>query len=195
VSHHATRLALVAALLGTLPACDPSTPGATGSAAPVPRKVPGAPSADPAVLAEVVGRLPSALPPVGPSALTSASGAPSVWPLPSADVGAADVALQPETKLSSASTERALRASLYAELVLRCRAPDGAALPPDAVTLEFRVAPDGHIDRGSASAVAADPRHADAARCMLRVLRTSDARVPTARGHTMLVRATVPSVD
>jgi hypothetical protein len=103
--------------------------------------------------------------------------------------------VKPPTKLSSASTERAMRASLYAELVLRCRAPDSAVLPPDAVTISFKVRADGQIDRGSATSIAASPEHADAARCMLRVLKTSDVRIPASRWHATDVTVTVPSVD
>jgi hypothetical protein len=159
-----------------------------------------APSADPAVLQEVTLRVPSALPPTSPTGTlvgTDSGFAGTAAPLPiAAPTGAvAEVAIPATTKLSSASTERALRASLYAELVLRCRAPGGEVLPPDAVTLEFRVRPDGQIDRGSATSTAASAEHADAARCMLRVLKTSDVRIPASRGHTSLVRATVPSVD
>lgn len=176
-----------------------AAPSATSSA-PRATQAPAPPSGDPAVLREVVARLPSALPPTSPTGTlvgrdTGLPGTAQPLPIVAASGALADVALEAPTKLSSASTERALRASLYAELVLRCRAPDGAVLPPDAVTLEFRVRPDGQIDRGSATSTAALPEHADAARCMLRVLKTSDARVPASRGQTSLVRATVPSVD
>jgi hypothetical protein len=181
--------------------CGSSEPGPSGaSSAPSATAAVIPPSADPAVLREIVARVPSALPPTSPTGTlvgTDSGLGGTAEPLPIALPSGvpAELSLEPPTKLSSASTERALRASLYAELVLRCRAPDGAVLPPDAVTIQFTVRPDGQIDRGSATSTAASPEHADAARCMLRVLKTSDVRIPASRGHTSLVRATVPSVD
>lgn len=190
-------LGVVLGLVG----CSSSDPAPSASSAAAPAAQASAlASADPAVLREIVARLPSALPPTSPSgtlvgADAGRAGAAAPIPIAPPSGAVADVALEAPTKLSSASTERALRASLYAELVLRCRAPDGSVLPPDAVTLEFRVRPDGQIDRGSATSTAASTEHAEAARCMLRVLKTSDVRIPASRGHTSLVRATVPSVD
>jgi len=101
-----------------------------------------------------------------------------------------------QPSLSSAGIERALRAGLYHELVQRCRAPDGALLPPEVIKLQFTVAADGTIAPSTIVATAASLEHRDAASCMRRALGAVSFRGPSsARGQTTDVTALVPSVD
>lgn len=98
--------------------------------------------------------------------------------------------------LSSAGIERALRASLYYELVQRCRGPGGNLLPAEAIKLQFTVAADGTIAPSTIAVTAEAPEHRDAASCMRRTLSAVSFRGPSsARGQTTDVTALVPSVD
>jgi len=94
------------------------------------------------------------------------------------------------------AAERTARAQFYYPLVTRCRDTDGQILPPDAITLRFRVDEDGNIVPSSISAIAADERHESAANCMRRELSAVAFRGPAAfRGSPTSLRATIPSVD
>lgn len=98
--------------------------------------------------------------------------------------------------LSSAGIERALRAELYWILVHRCRDPDGKILPPDAITVEFRIEADGRISPSSIVAQTREPRFEEAADCMRREIAAATFSGPAAAlGATTLVTATIPSVD
>lgn len=98
--------------------------------------------------------------------------------------------------IPSPAVERAARAQLYHPLVMRCRDADGKILPPDAVTLRFKIDTDGYIVPTSISAVAADSKHEAAAACMRRELSAAAFQAPaSARGVAAMVNATVPSVD
>lgn len=98
--------------------------------------------------------------------------------------------------LPAHAAERLSRAQVYHPLVMRCRDADGRILPPDAITLRFRVDEDGNIVASSISAVPADPRHEAAANCMRRELSAVAFRGPAAfRGTPTSLRATIPSVD
>lgn len=101
-----------------------------------------------------------------------------------------------QAEMSSASIEREARAQLYWGLVQRCRAKDGSYLPPDVVTLVFRIDNDGYIVGSSINATPSKPIYDDAASCMRRELSAATFRAPVgARGMLTLVTMTVPSVD
>lgn len=105
---------------------------------------------------------------------------------------------QPEVQpgLPAPAVERALRAQVYWPLVQKCRDKEGKILPPDAVTLQFKIDPEGFIVSSSVSATAANPEHEAAAVCMRRMLGAATFRAPPAgRGTHTIVDATVPSVD
>lgn len=98
--------------------------------------------------------------------------------------------------LPAHAAERILRAQIYHPLVNRCRDTEGRILPPDAIVLRFRINEDGNIEPSSISAIAADPRHENAANCMRRELSALAFRGPAAfRGSATSLRATIPSVD
>ncbi|MEZ4298813.1 MAG: hypothetical protein R3B70_27935 [Polyangiaceae bacterium] len=101
-----------------------------------------------------------------------------------------------QADMASPALEREARAQIYFPLVTRCRARDGAILPPDAVLLEFTIDVDGYIVPQNITATAAKPEHEAAAACMRRELSGLSFRGPSgARGHTAQVKMTVPSVD
>jgi hypothetical protein len=117
-------------------------------------------------------------------------------PVPEESETASLVALLPTFKPSNAGLERDLRGTLYFDLVDACRGPGGAPLPPEAVLVVFRVDPKGQIDRASVQATALDRAHAEAARCMVRVVRSSEARfTPPRTDKPIEIHAKVPSVD
>ncbi len=155
---------------------------------------------DPRALKEVVARVPSDLPRtsesgtlVGRDASASpvSSAAPTATP---SDESLID--LRPDLKASNAGSEKDLRASLYFDLVDQCRDAGGKHLPAEAVEIEFRIDPRGRIDRTSVKAKAARPEHEAAAECMMRVVRTADARFsPPRLDEPTRIRAKVPSVD
>jgi hypothetical protein len=98
--------------------------------------------------------------------------------------------------MASASIEREARAQLYWSLVQRCRAKDGSILPPDVVTLVFRIDEDGYIVGSSINATPSKTVYDDAAHCMRRELSAATFRAPGgARGMMTTVTMTVPSVD
>lgn len=104
--------------------------------------------------------------------------------------------MRADLKISNVGIEKDLRATLYYALVDQCRDEDGEILPADAVEIEFRVDATGTLDRSSVRATAAHPEHDAAARCMVRVIRTADARFSAVRlDEPTLVTAKVPSVD
>jgi hypothetical protein len=155
---------------------------------------------DPAALRDVLARVPAPLPP------TSASGTlvgtdtrlPASSATPTTDGAGESVLLDLRTKLapSNAGSERDLRATLYFDLVDRCRDDKGQHLPPESVMVRFRVDAHGQIDRASVQTRPLAPAFAAAAECMARVIRTSDARFTPARlGQPIAVSAKVPSVD
>jgi hypothetical protein len=99
-------------------------------------------------------------------------------------------------EMSSASIEREARAQLYWNLVQRCRDKAGAILPPDAVTIFFRIDEDGYIIGWSITATPSKPDYEDAAHCMRRELAAATFRAPVGtRGLITMVNMTVPSVD
>jgi hypothetical protein len=101
-----------------------------------------------------------------------------------------------EPGMSSPAIERAARAQLYWPLVQRCRAADGAILPPEVVHLRFHLDRDGYVVAATILAVAKEPRFEDAARCMARELAMATFRAPAgARGLPQVVATDVPSVD
>ena len=98
--------------------------------------------------------------------------------------------------VSSTAVERSARADLYWTLVARCRGPDGETLPPDAVTLRFRLDESGAIELDTLSSEPSQPRYEDAASCMRRELVSLPYRGSAGqRGSRALVTMTVPSVD
>lgn len=154
------------------------------------------PAIDPKALAEINANVPQPLP------ATSASG--SLVGTETGITGAekaetnddALVSLIPSWAASNAGSERDLRGTLYFDLVDQCRADDGRHLPPEAVEIELVVDSKGHIDRASVKARAKKPEHEKAAACMVRVARTSEARLtPPRLDKPIEVRAKVPSVD
>lgn len=156
---------------------------------------------DPRALKEVVARVPSGLPPTSESGTlvgrdASASPLSSAAPLPAPTSDQSLIDLRPDLKASNAGSEKDLRAALYFDLVDQCRDAAGKYLPAEAVEIEFRIDPRGRIDRTSVKAKAARPEHAAAAECMMRVVRTADARFSTPRlDEPTRIRAKVPSVD
>jgi hypothetical protein len=163
-------------------------------------------SADPSALAEILAAAPP--PPTGGPVLArigtntgeppasppppSAAGSPAAPPRARIEVGA--VRLQ--TDMSTPAIEKAARAQLYWDLVQRCRDPEGKILPPDAIRVEFNLDEEGTIAASTIVAIAADPRHSEAAACMQRELAAITFRAPAgARGLPTHVSATVPSVD
>jgi hypothetical protein len=101
-----------------------------------------------------------------------------------------------QAEMSSASIEREARAQIYWGLVQRCRAKDGGYLPPDVVTLVFRIDDDGYIISSSINATPSKPIYEDAAHCMRRELSAATFRAPVgARGILTNITMTVPSVD
>jgi hypothetical protein len=142
--------------------------------------------------------VPSALGPTGADGtlIGTRSEAPSSSASAAKPLDVSLVEMQPNLKASNHGTERDLRATLYFDLVEQCRDEDGQVLPAEAVELEFRVDPRGVIDRSSVRASAARPEHEAAARCMVRVVRTADARfAPPRLDEPTRVRAVVPSID
>jgi len=146
----------------------------------------------------LIAHVPTALPPTSPSGSlvgTLASGSAGAASASSVS-GVSIVQMQADMKASNAGSERDLRASLYFDLVDQCRDEDGGILPPEAIEIEFRVDARGTIDRSSVRATALSPEHENAARCMVRVIRTADARFAPARlDEPTRVKARVPSVD
>ncbi len=154
--------------------------------------------ADAAALREIIAHVPAPPPP------TSASGT-----LVGSDTGIAGseapatetqeeayARLHPPWGPSNGGSERDLRATLYWDLVTQCRDASGAELPPESVAVEFRVDPKGRIIRSTVQATAAAPAHEPAARCMARVLLTSEVRLTPPRIEKPIdVKARVPSVD
>ena len=159
---------------------------------------PAEPTVDPRALEEIVGSTPPPLPPTSASATlvgtdTGLAGNEKPEPEPESD---SMFSMLPPWAASNASSERDLRGTLYFELVNRCRDESGATLPPEAVVLELRIDPKGHIDRSSVRAKPRDPRYQAAAACMVRVARTSEALLtPPRLEKPVIITAVVPSVD
>jgi hypothetical protein len=122
----------------------------------------------------------------------SAKAAQAAPPNPQVSFGPLSI----QAEMSSASIEREARAQLYWSLVQRCRAKDGSILPPDVVTLVFRIDEDGYIVGSSILATPSKAIYDDAAHCMRRELSAATFRAPVgARGMPTTVTMTVPSVD
>ncbi len=164
-------------------------------------------SADPAALAEILAAAPSALPRDGDvprPLLGSDTGVPADAG-PAADRAAAERPrgaqitigkVVHEPGAAGPAIERAARAQLYWPLVQRCREDAGAALPPETVHLRFLLDREGYVVPASILAVPAEPRFADAARCMARELSMVGFRGPSSvRGVEQSVTMDVPSVD
>jgi hypothetical protein len=123
-----------------------------------------------------------------------AEGAAPADPSKGARIRVGKVTLEPG--MSSPTIERAARAQIYWPLVQRCRADDGAILPPEVIHLSFHLDRDGYVVPATILAVPREPRFADAARCMARELGMSTFRAPAAaRGLPQSVAMDVPSVD
>ncbi len=155
---------------------------------------------DPAALRDTLSRVPAPLPPTSASGtlVGTDTGLPATTASPTTDAGNDSVLLDLRTKLepSNAGTERDLRATLYFDLVERCRDDKGQHLPPESVQVRFRVDARGQIDRASVQTKPLSPAFGAAAECMARVIRTSDARFTPARlGQPIAISAKVPSVD
>ncbi len=216
------RCAFVAAIVSAMGACAerpvdaPSGPPGvrvtelSRSAAPGPsvRSVPaltGRPIE--AARRELLARVPSALPPTGDS--SSLLGTDTHEPL--VDGGEAETSAAPKdggAKMEShvsmvarpgrpgAAVEKLLRATVYFDLVNRCRDKSGAILPPEAIVLGFEVDANGAIIDGTIQAAPKDPSHEAAAECMIRELTASSFRAPPAtKGESTTVTMPVPSVD
>jgi hypothetical protein len=154
---------------------------------------------DPRALKDVIAHVPAPLPRTSEGGTLIGTDA-SATPLASAAVSATSeqslIDLRPDLKASNAGSEKDLRASLYFDLVDQCRDKAGKHLPAEAIEIEFRIDPRGRIDRTSVKAKASSPDHAAAADCMVRVIRTADARFATQRlDEPTRIRARVPSVD
>lgn len=156
------------------------------------------PPEDHRALAQVLANIPT---PPSPgdktvSAIASGSATTSAAADRTKPNGVSLVQMQPDLKASNAGTEKDLRATLYFDLVDQCRDEDGQILPAEAVEIEFRVDPSGAIDRSSVRASSERPEYEPAARCMVRVIRTADARfAPVRLDEPTRVWAFVPSVD
>lgn len=97
---------------------------------------------------------------------------------------------------SAPALEKLLRATVYFDLVNRCKDAKGALLPPEAVLLGFELDASGKIVEGTITAKAKAPEHEGAAECMIRELAASSFRAPPAtRGESTTVSMPVPSVD
>jgi hypothetical protein len=126
--------------------------------------------------------------------VTTISPAPKVTRAEEGKVSFGPLSIQGE--MASASIEREARAQLYWGLVQRCRDKDGSILPPDVVTILFRIDEDGYIIGSSINATPSKPIYDDAAHCMRRELSAATFRAPVgARGLMTHVNMTVPSVD
>lgn len=177
-------------------------PGDAGSGDP---PVPA--SADPAVLDEILAAAPrpGGSPGRDPVALlgtdTGMKGDAGVAEAPAATDPAKGARIRVgklsiEPGMSSPAIERAARAQLYWPLVQRCRAEDGALLPPEVVRLTFHLDRDGYVVPATILAIPKERRFADAARCMARELSMATFRAPaSARGLPQTVSMDVPSVD
>lgn len=109
-------------------------------------------------------------------------------------IGTGPIVMEPG--VSSPAMEKALRAGLYWTLVNRCRADDGALLPPDAIDLTFTIEAAGTIARPSIVAKARDKKHDAAAECVRREVAAADFRgPPPENGMATRLSTTVPSVD
>jgi hypothetical protein len=155
---------------------------------------------DVGALKQVLANLPEPLPPTAPDGTrvgTETGVDPSAAPVvPTSTGGVPMVSVQPDLNASNAGSERDLRATLYFALVNQCRDASGKHLPPEAIEIDFRVDARGYIDRSSVKARATDAAYDEAARCMVRVIRTSEARFAPARlDEPTQIRATLPSVD
>jgi hypothetical protein len=158
----------------------------------------GAPDGD--ALSEVVAQVPSLLPPTSASGTlvgTDTEVAPSdAGTVPVQSTSASTFTLRPDLKLSSAGIERALRATVFYDLVDQCRDASGTRLPPEVIEITLRLDGRGRVERSTTEVRELDPRYATAASCMLRVLRTADLRLaPAMEGEVSRVTVKVPSVD
>jgi hypothetical protein len=177
---------------------------------------PAAAAVDPTALDEILAAVPKgAAPTTGPDG-TSAVGtdtklkpgdgdaeeepkepaapAPKVSPAEEGKVSFGPLSIQGE--MASATLEREARAQLYWTLVQRCRDKDGSILPPDVVTILFRIDEDGYIIGSSINATPSKSIYDDAAHCMRRELSGATFRAPPGtRGLVTHVQMTVPSVD
>ncbi len=171
---------------------------ATALSAHTPVEPPPAVSVDRAALDEVIDRVRSPLPPTSASGTLVGSDTGILGeekPLIETD-GADMVSLLPKWAASNAGSERDLRGTLYFDLVNECRGAPGTHLPPEAVEIELVVDAKGQIDRASVKARGTKPEYEAAAACMVRVARTSEAKLtPPRLERPIVVRAKVPSVD
>ena len=154
---------------------------------------------EPGALAEILAKVPAPLPPTSEGgtlvgATRGAESAASAAPAPTAEQSLVD--MQPDLKASNAGSEKDLRATLYFDLVDQCRDKNGKHLPAESIEIDFRIDPRGRIDRTSVKAKPLTPELASAAECMVRVIRTADARfAPPRLDEPTRIRARVPSVD
>ncbi len=152
---------------------------------------------------EILAHVPSASAPSGETRVGSDTGedvpdggTTTIHERPGHDHGAARVSGMSHVARAKGSIERLLRATVYFDLVDRCRADDGSILPPGSVKLHFLIAEDGRVPPTSVDAVATDARYEQAARCMVRELVASRFQAPIdTRGETTTVDTDVPSVD
>jgi hypothetical protein len=180
---------------------------------------PAAAAVDPAALDEILAAVPKgAAPTTGPDGtsvvgtdtklkpgdrdaeeepkepVTTISPAPKVSPAEGGKVSFGPLSVQGE--MASATLEREARAQLYWALVQRCRDKDGSILPPDVVTILFRIDEDGYIIGSSINATPSKPIYDDAAHCMRRELSGATFRAPPGTRDLLThVKMTVPSVD
>lgn len=119
---------------------------------------------------------------------------PAGPPPPEPQLRAGRMEIQPW--ISNPAIERTAREQLYWPLVQRCRDPEGAILPPEAITLVFTIRTDGSVDPASVAATANDERYEAAAECVVREFSAlSFAGPPATIGNTTRVISTLPSVD
>ncbi len=155
---------------------------------------------------ELLARVPSSLPPSSdsPSLLGTDTHEPLVDGGEETSPAAKDGGAKMESHVSmvarpgrpGAAVEKLLRATVYFDLVNRCRDKSGAILPPEAIVVGFEVDANGAIIDGTIQAAPKDPNYEAAAECMIRELTASSFRAPPAtKGESTTVTMPVPSVD
>lgn len=164
------------------------------------------PETDEAARKEILAQVPSAAVAPSVSLIGSktdepASSAVAAAPAPSSSPIAIRVSEVSTVEPSAAGIEKLLRASVYYDLVSRCRDASGAILPPEAIHLRFVVGENGAIIASTITATSNHVREGDqkreaAERCMIRELSASSFRAPAASsGAKITVDADVPPAD
>ena len=176
-----------------------------GAPAPTMRAVPMlGPAPDESARLEILKQVPSALPAPTATLLGTQTDEPASSAVASASASSAIAVHVSDVSVvepSAAGIEKLLRASVYFDLVSRCRDKAGAILPPEAIHLHFVVSENGAIIASTITAKSNHVRTGDvereaAERCMIRELSASSFRAPPASsGAQITVDADVPPAD